>query len=222
MKINFRWAGSDAGSIFQTGRPAAASRLIDSCRVLAVVLCLVIGSAAAGMADEADDLFAVVEGFGIELGGYCLGAELSADQKELARTGAVEAPSPATYKFEDNGLFVVADAECDRVLVIYRAWTDVTGQDVRDLTGDLFMAFDEPTVSAHDRLIYWAWVREGRLTSEAFEKAKGGVSEPLEIMATVKFSSEVPIMARDKEPDSGNAYTIISSAPLLARLPTGG
>ncbi len=79
------------------------------------------------------------------------------------------------------------------------------------------MAYDEPTVLAHDKIVYWAYGTKGKVSSLDFESAKEK-QENLRIIATVKLQSEINIMGKEEastEQLTGNVYYIISSETLL-------
>ena len=131
----------------------------------------------------------------------------------------MEAPWPGTYKFLDKGLGVVADMATDRILVIYDFRESAGRQVLEDLIGDLFVTFGEPTVSAHDTIVYWAFGRTSKYSLAEFEKARDD-RRPLEVLATVKLQSEVPILNPSPGPDSGSVpagsvYCVLSSDPVL-------
>ncbi|MEH0019491.1 MAG: hypothetical protein V6Z89_07555 [Desulfobacter sp.] len=165
---------------------------------------------------ELEDLFSTVLALKIERKGYMLCKTLTPAQKKVARENMQTAASDKVYKFSDNGLNIVADRATDRVLVIYRQFENMGREQVQDLVGELFMAYEDPTVSAHDKVVYWAWGKKGKFTAEQFDTAKEK-KRKLAILATVKLNSEVNILDKTGTdgPDTGNAYYIISSDPLL-------
>ena len=184
---------------------------------------------ALGSLEDLDALFRQVRALNIERGGYVLGAALTPEQMAVARAHTLTPASSEIRKFRDGNLHVVAERENNRVMVIYEAFADQTRDQVRDRVGELFMAFDEPTVTAHDQLVYWAWGEKGKFDAHQFNLAKEKKT-PLKVLATVKFTSEVkirdkeahgsaPLKAEDKEkegePKTGQAYYVISSEPIL-------
>ena len=76
------------------------------------------------------------------------------------------------------------------------------------------MAYEDPTVSAHDKVVYWAWGKKEKFTSAQFDMAKEK-KKKLAIIATVKFNSEIKIMDKKETEAIGDVYYIISSDPLL-------
>lgn len=159
-------------------------------------------------------LFKQVEKLKIERNGYVLGAKLSRKQLKTAESNPVETTSDDTFKFKDNTLFVVAQKSSKRVLVIYEAFEDATQKKIQNLIGDLYMTFDDPTVLAHDKVVYWAYENRGKITAVEFDTAKKD-KKKLAILATIKLTSDINIMEKTKEPLTGHVYYIISSDPIL-------
>ena len=172
---------------------------------------LITGS---GICGELEDIFTSVEKLNIQRQGYTLCAVLTPEQQAHAREHMEEAKSKKVYRFRDKGLSIVADQVSHRVLVIFEQFDQLDQPGVQNLVGDLFMTYEEPTVSVHDRMVYWAWGEKGKYTADQYTAAKE-TQEKLDIIATVKLNSEIPIMDKSKTENKGNAYYIISSAPLL-------
>lgn len=166
------------------------------------------------LASEKENLFATVESLKIQRQGYTLCAVLTAEQQAFARENLREANSDRIYKFQDQGLSIVADKESHRVLVMYEQFDNASQEMVQNLVGDLFMTYEDPTVSAHDQVVYWAWGKKEKFTPEQFAMAKEK-NTPLAIMATVKLNSDIKIMEKTGAAAKGSAYYIISSDPLL-------
>ncbi len=165
-------------------------------------------------AGELEDLFASVEALNITRGGYALCKPLSPEQQAVAHKNLEEANSKKVYKFKDDGLNIVADKSTNRVLVLFEQFEQIGQAGVQNLVGDLFMAYEDPTVSAHDQVVYWAWGKQGKFTADQFNLAKEK-KKALAILATVKLNSDIKIMDKTGAQAKGNAYYIISSDPLL-------
>jgi len=165
-------------------------------------------------AGELEDLFASVEALNITRGGYVLCKPLSPEQQAAAHKNLEEANSKKVYKFKDDGLNIVADKSTNRVLVLFEQFEQIGQAGVQNLVGDLFMAYEDPTVSAHDQVVYWAWGKKGKFTADQFNLAKEK-KKALAILATVKLNSDIKIMDKTGAQAKGNAYYIISSDPLL-------
>ncbi len=178
------------------------------------ILVIVFLAAGALKSEGAPDIFKQVEKLQIQRNGYTLGAVLSKSQKKTAKANPVESASPNTYKFRDTGLFIVADKATDRVLVMYEQFDKVDQKKAQKITGDLFLVFEEPTVFAHDKVVYWAYGQKGKFTEKEYEKAKEK-KKKLPILATVKLNSDIRIMEKSKQIPTGDVYYIISSEPLL-------
>lgn len=167
-----------------------------------------------GYAQELSSIFTAVEKLNISRNGYVLGRVLSPAQRETAGTYPVESTSEKTFKFKDGSLYVVADARTFRVLVMYEQFENISGEEIRKLTGTLFMDYEEPTVFAHDKIVYWAYGPTGKFSSREFDTA-GKENKRLDILATIKLNSELEITKKGKESEFGSVYYIISSDPLL-------
>lgn len=165
-------------------------------------------------ANDLNSLFEQVEKLKIERHGYILGAALNQGQMKTAASNPVDAVSPDTFKFKDENLYVVAQKTTNRVLVIYEQIKAASQKKIQDLVGDLYMNFDDPTVLAHDKVVYWAYTKKGKITSKEFDTARQD-KKKLDILATVKFISDINIMEKIKEPATGQVYYIISSDPIL-------
>ena len=170
--------------------------------------------ACSSQADDSGGLFSRVAELKIHRNDYTLGETLTDKQKETARHNAVEAASPATYKFKDGDLYVVVDKATDRVLIIYERYEPATREKIRELVGDLFFVFGEPTVMGHDKTIYWAYDGDGKMSEKAYKEAKDQKKLP-QFLATVKLQSSHKIMDHSEPVKDGNVYYIISSEPLL-------
>jgi len=146
--------------------------------------------------------------------GYTLGAPLTPAQEEMAVSHLVEGATPGTYKFMDGNLNVVADNTTHRVMLLFEKFDDVSGQAIHDLVGSLFMDYDEPTTSAHDKIVYWAYDIKGKISSEQFQAAKSR-KKSLDILATVKLNSSIEVLGDKPNSEKGNVYYIISSPLIL-------
>ena len=180
-------------------------------RICVVVVLLFPGLV---QANDLSSLFEQVEKLKIERHGYILGAALNQGQMETAAANPVDAASPDTFKFKDKNLYVVAQKTSHRVLVIYEQLEAASQQKIQNLVGDLYMNFDDPTVLAHDKVVYWAYTKKGKISSKEFDTARQD-KKKLDILATVKFISDINIMETVKEPATGQVYYIISSDPIL-------
>ncbi len=180
---------------------------------------LSVAAACSPRADEFTDLFTRVENLNIQRHNYILAKALTDKQKKTAQRNALEAASPGTYKFNDNDLYVVADRASDRVLVIYERYEPASREEIQKLVGALFFDFEEPTVMAHDKIVYWAFDENGKISEEQFRNAKEK-GEPLKTLATVKLDSSQKIMDQSGPVESGSVYYIISSEPILKLINT--
>jgi hypothetical protein len=163
---------------------------------------------------ERDALFSQVETLKLQRQGYVLGAPLTEAQQLIAAKNPLAVASKNVFKFKDSNLNIVADKKTFRVLVLYEQFERLSQRQIQDKVGELFMAYEDPTISAHDKVVYWAWGKREKFTAAQFEMAKEK-KKPLAILATVKFNSEIKIMDKNETQAVGDAYYIISSDPLL-------
>ncbi|HCY84106.1 MAG TPA: hypothetical protein DHV36_03120 [Desulfobacteraceae bacterium] len=183
-------------------------------KILSLSCFLILMTALPGTCGELEDLFTTVRNLNIQRNGYILCAKLTDAQKTVAENNMQTARSEKVYRFMDGSLNVVADKATDRVLVVFEQFEDIGQAQVQNVLGDLFMAYDDPTVEAHDKVVYWAWGKAGKFTRDQYDLAREKKT-PLSIMATVKLHSDVKILDKAEAENKGNAYYIISSDPLL-------
>lgn len=174
-------------------------------------------AACSSQTDEYTDLFVDVAKLKIQRNDYILGETLTDKQKETARRNAVEAPGPGTYKFKDHDLNLVVDEKTDRIIIIYERYEPANREEIRELVGDLFFVFGEPTVMAHDKTIYWAFEADGKIPESTYKEAKDQKKIP-KFLATIKLQSSHKIMDTTEPVTDGTVYYIISSDPLLKLL----
>ena len=139
---------------------------------------------------------------------------MTVDQEEIAVKNPMAAASQKVFKFKDRNLNIVADKVSRRVLVLFEQFEKLSQPKVQEIVGELFMAYEEPTISAHDKVVYWAWGKNAKFTTAQFDMAKEK-KKKLVIIATVKFNCEIKIMDKNETAAIGDAYYIISSDPLL-------
>jgi hypothetical protein len=155
-----------------------------------------------------------VEELNIQREGYVLGKELTKEQKQIAKANPQKETTPGTYKFKDGNLYIVAESSADRTIVVYEHIEPASKNEIREVIGSLMLDFGDPTVMAHEKIIYWAFSETGKLTEQEYLKAKKAKRD-LMILATVKLSSTVKIMDDRKNLNNGSVYYIISSEPVL-------
>ena len=181
---------------------------------------------------ELETLFTQVKELGLKCQTYSLGAVLNDVQKETARVNRLKAPYPHTYKFVDQGVYVVVYQPTNQVLLIYQIFENLDHMKLTELVGELTFTYEYPSLMAHDRIIYWAYGLDGLLSTEAFDMAKE-TAKGLDVIATVKFTSEQPITGQappqqdvsqqgdpkqresKQEKSKGDGYLLLSSPPIL-------
>jgi hypothetical protein len=188
------------------------SLLIFTAVIASIVLS--VATACSSRADEFTDLNTRVEKLNIRRNDYTLGKVLTDKQKQTARRNAQEEAVPGTYKFKDNDLYVVADKDTDRVLILYERYESASAKKIRDLVGALFFDFGDPTVMAHDKTIFWAFDENGKISEEQYREAKA-TKKPLKTLVTVKLDSSHKIMDSSDSGQDGSVYYIVSSGPIL-------
>ena len=181
---------------------------------IAILILLLLSFSSACSSDNLVNLLGEVETLDISREGYTLGKGLTDRQKEVALKHPVEAANPWTFKFKDGDLYVVADKATNRVVIIYERYEAATINKVRALVGSLYLDFGDPTVMAHDKIVYWVFSPEGKLTRDQYEKAKQA-DEKLNILATVKLNSSVKVVGDSARSGESTVYYIISSEPVL-------
>ena len=189
-----------------------ASILFFAAIVSAVILS--VGAACTCSADEFADLSNRVEKLNIRRNDYTLGKVLTDEQKQTARRNSQKKAVPGTYKFKDNDLYVVADKDTDRVLILYERYEPASAKKIRDLVGALFFDFGDPTVMAHDKTIFWVFDEKGKISEEQYREAKA-TKKPLKTLVTVKLDSSHKIMDSSDTGKDGSVYYIVSSGPIL-------
>ena len=182
------------------------------CAVFAVVSAVLLFSCSS--ADEMTALLDQVEKLNISRDNYTLGKALTDKQKKTARQNTVQEAAPGTWKFKDKDLYVVADRNTDRVIILYEQHEKASGKKTQELIGSLFFEFGDPTVMAHDKVIYWAFDSKGKVSEEQYGKIKDAKGQ-LQILATVKLNSSEKIMGN---PESKSVFYIISSEPVLKQI----
>ncbi|MDM8536986.1 hypothetical protein QUF70_09555 [Desulfobacterales bacterium HSG17] len=181
---------------------------------------LILSSTAVSRADELTDLLDQVEKLNITLEGYTLGKALSQNQEKMAAQNIVNDNTPdsatGTYKFKDKNFYIVADKLSHRVIILYEQYDNLSSKKMQEIVGNLFYIFGDPTVMAHDKIIYWAYGNKGRISEKEFSSIKENKKQ-LHILATVKLNSSKKIMELKNNNDNkgGSIYYIISSEPVL-------
>lgn len=192
--------------------PQVMVNLTSSKIVLLIWLLLPFSSACSS--DKLTDLLGQVEDLNISREGYTLGKVLTDRQKAIALKHPEEAANPLTFKFKDGDLHVIADKATDRVVILYERYEAATIKKVQALVGDLYLDFGDPTVMAHDKIIYWAFGPEGKLSEKQYRNDKE-VKKKLNILATVKLNSHIKVLEKSDSAKIGDIYFIISSEPVL-------
>jgi len=179
-----------------------------------ILILLLLPFSVACSSDKLSDLLGQVERLNISREGYTLGKVLTDIQKATALKHPEEAVNPLTFKFKDGDLYVVADKATDRVIILYERYEAATVKKIQALVGSLCLDFGDPTVMAHDKIIYWAFGPEGKLSEKQYRNEKK-VNKKLNILATVKLNSDIKVLEKRDSSQIGGIYFIISSEPVL-------
>lgn len=187
------------------------------CTITSLLLFLLLAFATARATERTDDLAGKVAALRLGMNGYTIGTRLPAERKEYSSAHLLGDAYEGTYKFSDGELAVVAALEDDTVLAVYQRNEQAGIKQAKKMISGLMGLFGEPTAMAHDKLIYWAYDEEGKIPEGKYEESKNGPAQ-LQVLATVKFSSSIPIMEEnpDGEPQ-GTVYFIISSDRLTGQ-----
>ena len=163
---------------------------------------------------ELPDLLDQVESLNISRQGYTLGKKLTKEQEATAQKHSVKAADHRTLKFKDGSLYVVTERTSGRVIVLYERYEAATREILKGVVGSLSIEFGDPTVLAHDKIIYWAFGPRGKLSREQYKEARK-TDGKLKILATVKLNSSMKILGDNTPSGENNVYYIISSEPVL-------
>lgn len=170
-------------------------------------------------------LYADVAALNLGRNGYVLAHPLTPSQRRIAAEHKMESTAKGTYRFEDpaqGGCVIVAESTTHRVLLVMESVEHATRKTAQVQVGAFFMEFGEPTISAHDRIVYWAYGKEGKYSTQAFEESKKR-QQPLPIIATIKLQSEMKIVmsegdqnrSTDSESVTGHLYSTVTSEAIL-------
>jgi hypothetical protein len=203
--------------------------LLENVFALVLVFGLVLCFCPIAQAEESATLLEDVVSLQLGMNGYVVGEKLTKEQKKTAAENPVAGGYKGTYKFRDRNLNIVADKKEDRVLALYRQVGEADKKKLKQMVVELMNLFDAPTTMAHDKILYWAFNKHGKISEEVFDRAKEAKQTPqLGIIATVKLNSEIEILpdqdeeeqegGKDREKNlTGAVYFIITSDPLVQK-----
>lgn len=190
-----------------------------------LTVALVANNSAAKDSSPATDLATTVKNLKLGFGNYTIGSILTSAQVTAAQSNLEEKAYEGTYKFKDNDIFVVAEKSSNMVLAVYQSQENVDRDEMKKIISSLMTRFGEPTTMAHDKLVYWAYKKDGKISEDTYLASKE--TGNLDVIATVKLNSTVEIFADNnpgekedsvetekKEQPQGKVYTLISSQPL--------
>ena len=190
-------------------------------KVLFLLFMLSFAAFAYGCGDEpADSLAEQVRALRVGFEPYHIGDVLSAEQQKTAQKALQPDAYAGTYKFQDQDLMVVADKSSHVILAMYRQIDRAGPDELKKIIVDLMDKFGQPSASGHDKVIYWAYGENGKITDQQIRKAKK-TGKLQDVLATVKLNSsgEFPDSAKKGKPQAeASVYILISSPPLLKRL----
>jgi len=191
-----------------------------------LAIAFISSNTAAKASSPATGLATTVKNLKLGFGNYLIGSILTSEQVAAAQSNLQEKAYEGTYKFKDNDIFIVAEKSSNMVLAVYQSQDNVDKEQMKKIIAMLMTNFGEPTTMAHDKLVYWAYQKEGKIPEDAYNDSKK--TGTLDVVATVKMNSTIEIFrdistteATDtqetavKEPVAGSVYTLISSQPLL-------
>ena len=170
-------------------------------------------STGATVEEEIDRVAGEVAKLELGFGEYVLGKPLSESQKSAALQNPIKKSLQGTYKFLDDGIYVIAANDNDIVLGVYKDYPDTSMEKIKKMVGNLMFEYGEPTASAHDKMIYWTYDENGKIGQDDFDSSKD--SGGAESLATIKFSSSEMFNAELKDKNTPiSAYLMITSNPL--------
>lgn len=202
---------------------------------------LVLAFSAIFCVAQASELEDKVASLNMGLGGYVIGKVLTDEQKKIAKTNvASEKAYAGTYKFKDKNLNVIAKKSNDRVLIVYEDYGTVDGKKMKEIIGKCFIDYSEPTATAHEKMLYWSYDKNGKLlTDEDLKKYKDTLSAEVQegnladtiktknqkvdfdAYITVKLVSSQEIMIKENEIKDASVYLMLSSGKLLEEITSG-
>jgi hypothetical protein len=172
------------------------------------------------------DLINAVTALKLGFRGYIIGTILTQDQVTFAKNNLEENAYEGTYKFRDNDIYVVADNSSNMILALYQRQEKIDRNQMKQVISMLMTEFHEPTTMAHDKLVYWAYSKDGKISDTTYLDAKH--TGKLDVIATVKLNSTVGIFpdkttgspeesseSKVEEQSLADIYILISSPPLL-------
>ena len=181
----------------------------------AVLLMVLVFLLQTGYSSEmTNNLAAKVASLELGMNDYTIGSKLTPVQKKIALENILKDAYEGTYKFKDGDLFVIAARNDNTILAIYQRNDEADMDKAKLMVSSLMLLYGEPTTMAHDKLIYWAYGGEGKISEETYNKLRDN-SEAMGILATVKFNSSFEITGENPvQGETGTNYFIISSDPL--------
>ena len=183
-------------------------------KVILAILALFYSVLPATYANSSTDGIDAVAKLAIGLQDYILGKPLITDQINKAQDNLLDNSYEGTYRFQDGSLLIVAAKNNDMVLAIRKQYDSATGDNFRSILVDLMNDFGEPTTMAHEKIVYWAYGKNGKISQEQYKDAKD--TGKLDSILTVKLNSSEefdPIIAGDKK--EADVYLLISSETIL-------
>lgn len=199
-------------------------------------LLIVSSIAVAVLSANASDLYSKIENMKKGSDGYIVGATLTKEQQEKAKTNAIKSNNPKVTKFLDGkNLLIAINSANNKVLAINKRYDNVPQKTVKGMIGEMIHDFDEPTAMAHDKMIYWIYDENGnKLTEDDLKAWKDKISgKPTQGMAlaeavnmkkkdvnfnpfvSIKLQSDQPMMSEVEEEKLASVYLMISSDKLI-------
>ena len=173
-----------------------------------------------------EEMISSVAKLKLGFGDYSICTILSKEQVAAAQKNLEADSYPGTYKFKDNDIYVVASNTNNMILALYKHQDKVDREQIKTIVSMLMSRFEEPTTMAHDKLVYWAYNQDGKISEETYLDAKQ--TGKLTVIATVKLNSTVGIFpdkttgavegspeSEVKEQPLADIYTLVSSQPIL-------
>jgi len=174
----------------------------------------------------------------IGLGNYYIGQTLSKEDMKQVVKNSIPTNQAGTIKFKDNNLTVVIRERDNRVIIIYRLFNKASREELERVISGLILDFGEPTAISHNKIVYWSFSKNGKITEEKFKEFKdklskdgakkvnlvdflkgdsGSISKDIKLgnIATVKLNSKIELFGQEEE---GDFYFIIYANELIKDL----
>jgi hypothetical protein len=184
-----------------------------------------------------EQVYSKIENMNKGLDGYVVGKMLNDEQKELLIKNFIKSNEFNIAKFlVGDDLIVAIDKSNNVVIALNKRYKKVEQKELQKMIGEYIFKYDEPTVMAHDKMVYWVYDKDNKKLSEDdldkwkdslkgksvsgtlvdVLKSKDKKSE-FNPYVSIKFNSTEPIMAKIEKPKASMVNILISSNILIQK-----